>query len=235
MGGKDYVPGSDADFNTWFRNLRQYVLSKCNPPDAPQWSHIPAGALTELTDTYTAWSAAYEKTLTPCTKPDRDEKNRVRAVSEKFLRTFVNAYLRFAPAVTDDDKEQMGLHIPDTTPTPVPPPTMQAEADVAYPGVHLIELTRIRAVKTLENDARSDYGVRIYWGILGEEALHDMFRLSAPPVTGDDLPHSVFTRKKKHLFDFSGDSGKTAWFCLRFENAKGASGPFGPLFSAIIP
>ena len=112
---------------------------------------------------------------------------------------------------------------------------MQAEADVAYPGVHLIELTRIRAIKTLENDARSDYGGRIYWGILGEEAPHDKFRLSAPPVTGGDLPHSVFTRKKKHIFDFSGDSGKTAWFCLRFENAKGASGPFGPLFSAVIP
>jgi hypothetical protein len=31
---------------------------------------------------------------------------------------------------------------------------------------------------------------------------------------------------------------KTVWFCLRYENEKGGEegeGPFGPLFSAIIP
>jgi hypothetical protein len=86
--------------------------------------------------------------------------------------------------------------------------------------------------------ARADYGVRIFWGIMGEPAAHDKFRLAAPPVTGDDLPHSTFTHRKRYLFDFSGDSGKTVWFCLRYENEKGGKegeGPFGPLFSAIIP
>jgi hypothetical protein len=128
----------------------------------------------------------------------------------------------------------MGLHIPDTIPTTIPRP----ESDVIYPGVHLIELTHIRAVKTGGEDPCGDYGVRIFWGILGPPAPHDKFRLAAPPVTGDDLPHSAFTHRQRCRFDFSGDSGSTVYFCLRYENEKGGKegeGPLGPIFSAIIP
>ncbi|MDR3131386.1 MAG: hypothetical protein LBU18_07545, partial [Treponema sp.] len=62
--------------------------------------------------------------------------------------------------------------------------------------------------------------------------------LSAPPSSGRDLPHSTFTHRRDHLFDFDGESGNTVWFCLHYENAKGGGegeGPFGPLFSAVIP
>jgi hypothetical protein len=49
-----------------------------------------------------------------------------------------------------------------------------------------------------------------------------------PRLTGDDLPHSRFTRRQKELFDFpADDSGKTVYFCVRFENAKGEPGPWG--------
>jgi hypothetical protein len=56
------------------------------------------------------------------------------------------------------------------------------------------------------------------------------------PVAGEELPHSKFTRRKKELFDFAQeDSGKRAYFCVRYENAKGEPGPQGPVFSAVIP
>jgi hypothetical protein len=55
-------------------------------------------------------------------------------------------------------------------------------------------------------------------------------------VTGADLPHSQFTRRRRVLMEFPAeDSGKTAYFAIRFENAKGGKGPWGPVFSAIIP
>ncbi|MDR1250218.1 MAG: hypothetical protein LBK63_13070, partial [Treponema sp.] len=66
----------------------------------------------------------------------------------------------------------------------------------------------------------------------------DKFRLATPPVSGNDLPHSLFTHRKKFRFDFDGDSGKTVYFCLRYENEKGGKdgeGPFGPILSAIVP
>jgi hypothetical protein len=238
MGGEDYVPGSDAAFDNWFKNICQYVGSK-TAGSPPAWTHIPVTVLTELNAAYTAWRTAYAVTLTPCTKPQRDEKNRARKTAVKYVRNFINVYLRFHPAVTDYDREQMGLHIPDTTHSNIPRPGAQPEADVAYPGVHLIELINIRAVLPPGGeDPRADYGVRIFWGILGPPTEHDKFRLSAPPLTGDDLPHSTFTHRKRYLFDFAGDSGKTVYFCLRYENEKGGKdgeGPFGPIFFAIIP
>jgi len=55
-------------------------------------------------------------------------------------------------------------------------------------------------------------------------------------VTGEDLPHSQFTRRRKILMEFPAeDSGKTVFYSVRFENAKGGKGPWGPVFSAIIP
>jgi hypothetical protein len=40
------------------------------------------------------------------------------------------------------------------------------------------------------------------------------------------------------LFDFDGESGKTVYFCLCYENQKGGKkgqGPFGPRLHAVIP
>jgi hypothetical protein len=45
----------------------------------------------------------------------------------------------------------------------------------------------------------------------------------------------VFTREKKLLLDLDGESGKTVYLCLRYENSKGEAGPFGPILHAVIP
>ena len=110
---------------------------------------------------------------------------------------------------------------------------------MTYPGKHLLELVKIRPVPGVGDDPRADWGVRIFWGVMGEPTETDKFRISSPPLKGSDLPHSTFTHRRKFRFDFEGDSGKTVWFCLRYENEKGGKdegeGPFGPLFYAIIP
>jgi hypothetical protein len=79
---------------------------------------------------------------------------------------------------------------------------------------------------------RADYGYRVYYGILPpggasvERATGPQRELVKAPASGDDLPHSKFTRRKKELFDFPAeDSGKTVYFYVRYENAKGEPGP----------
>jgi hypothetical protein len=57
-----------------------------------------------------------------------------------------------------------------------------------------------------------------------------------PAVHGTNLPHSRFVRRRKELFIFPPeDSGKTAYFSIRYENSKGQAGPWGPVFSTVIP
>jgi hypothetical protein len=127
-------------------------------------------------------------------------------------------------------------------PSPIPSPTAQAEADIDILGVHLLALHLHAVPGSLPDPHHSKYGYRVYYGVMPpggatlEAASKGKRELVAPPLTGDDLPHSRFTRRQKELFDFpADDSGKTVYFCARFENAKGEPGPWGPLFHTVIP
>ena len=124
-------------------------------------------------------------------------KSQARKQDEKILRDFNNQYILYAREVSDAERKDIGAHVHDTTPSTVPRPEAQPEADVTYPGRHLLELDKIRPVAGSGDDPRIDYGVRIFWGIMGEPTAADKFRISAPPVTGDDLPHSTFTHRKR--------------------------------------
>jgi hypothetical protein len=231
--GNDYIPARGSDFDGWFDNVTVYIIAKCTG-QPPVWPHIPQSVQTELTDRQAAWHSAYTKCFGPHTSVDIADKNSKHVAAIAFIRPFVNQYLRFAP-VTDEDRIAMGIHNRDNVHTSIPTPMVQVEADIIFPGIHLIGLKKIRPVAGSTIDNRSDYGVRIYYGIMSEASAKDRFRLSSPPESGFDLPHSVFTRKSKYFFDFDGDSGKTIYFCLRYENGKGEAGPFGPLISAVIP
>jgi hypothetical protein len=234
--GNDYLNLNDTEFDQRYKFMCQYVNGKCTGAN-PEWTHIPDAVRTTLNNGYLAWNTVYTKTIGPHTPVDTEAKNNGKKAAKAIIRPFVNQYLRFPP-VTNEDRTAVGVPNHDTTRSNVPTPRAQPEADVAYPGVHLIELTHIRAVDPSLDDPRADWGTRIFWGIIGEPAAHDKLRISAPPVFGGDLPHSTFTHRKNYTFDFEGDSGKTVWFCLRYENRKGGKkgeGPFGPFFSVIIP
>jgi hypothetical protein len=241
---KDFVPAKDAEFDVFFKNYCQYVNGKC-AGQSPEWTHIPEARREDLNTAYADWYTAYSKLKQPHTSSDILAKDLARKRDEKTLREFNNEFIVYSSAVTPEEKKDLGNHPRDPHPTPVPTPTAQVEADIVLPGPHLIEL-RIKELASLAAEAdRANHGVRIYWGVLESLAAGvsspakgqaDKFYLASPPVSGDDLPHSDFTRKKRYRFDFPGeDRGKTVYFCLRYENSKGEPGPWGPVLSAIIP
>jgi hypothetical protein len=236
MSGTYYIPGGDAEFDVFFKNIVDYVLARVLAAQ-PVWTHIPPAEAEKLATAYTDWHTAYEPTLVSHTSVQTAEKNRTRKASQKVLTGFVNRFLRYPP-VTDEDRDNMGIPNKKPIKTPVPAPERQVEADLTFPGIHIVELRNIRPVAGPDDDPRSDYGVRIYYGLSGTPTDTYKFRLSAPPERGNDLPDSRFTRKKKERFDFEGESGNTVYFCLRYENAKGGEegvGPFGPILHATIP
>ncbi|MDR1053509.1 MAG: hypothetical protein LBL39_04985 [Planctomycetaceae bacterium] len=162
-----------------------------------------------------------------------------KVLTEK-MRFFKKHYF-LEPPLMDRDLISLGLKPPSGTHVVIPPPVAQATADVVPKGEHLLEL-HLRQVNNTEPDPhRSDYGFRIYFGILTlpgtppEKLRPGKRELANAPTTPEELPHSRFTRRKKELFDFDyEDRGKTVFFCVRYENAKGEPGPWGTMFSAII-
>ncbi|MDR1142468.1 MAG: hypothetical protein LBL62_12310, partial [Planctomycetaceae bacterium] len=159
-----------------------------------------------------------------------------KALVEK-MRFFKSHYY-LVPPLADEDLILLGLTPHSTTRTTIAPPIDQAIGRVVFLGEHLLAVHMEPANTTTVDPHRSDYGFRVYWGILSPPGTVHVGKqeLTSVPVSGDELPHSRFTRRKKEIFDFpQEDRGKTVYFCIRYENAKGEPGPWGPIFSAIIP
>jgi hypothetical protein len=199
---------------------------------------IPADRFLELGNRFAAAQELLEKAVSA--------GDRTPVVTEQCREAFdaLDGTLRFfkkhyflVPPLALADLVRLGLELPNP-PSPIPPPTNQVEADLTFPGIHLVELQKIRLVAGPPPDTRSDYGVRIYYGLSGPAGDSFRFRVAEAPKSGNDLPYSIFTRRKKERFDFDGESGNTVYFCLRYENSKGrkeGQGPFGPILSAVIP
>jgi hypothetical protein len=155
---------------------------------------------------------------------------------------FIKSRYFLNPPLTDADFISLMLKPKSLSHTPIPPPTALAEADILRPSQHQLILCLRSVPNSLPNPHMSDYGFRIYWGIMPyggatvENAIGAKRELVKTPISGEELPHSKFTRRKKERFDFpQEDCGKTVYFCIRYENTKGQPGPWGPIFSAIIP
>jgi hypothetical protein len=223
----DNIPGGDAAFDLFIKYIIQYVALQCGGSPA-RWTHIPQAARTALADVYAAWYTAYAVTFKPCTKPERAEKNRQHKLADKALRNFINIYLRYHPDVTEEDKRNMGLHIPDSTRTPINPPEEGPDYGVVQLG------PRILGIIYRYNQGRKGskpYGVegaRIYYGVF-----------DTPPQEQEDLPASVWATRCPHAITFrEGDRGKRAYFALKWEVRRGGeTGESGwsEILSEIIP
>ncbi|MDR1421115.1 MAG: hypothetical protein LBI86_12140 [Treponema sp.] len=73
-------------------------------------------------------------------------KDEARKRDEKILRDFNNEFILHSRFVTNAQRKELGCPVHDTIHTPVPAPKNQPEADITYPGKHLIELDHIRSV-----------------------------------------------------------------------------------------
>jgi hypothetical protein len=190
----------------------------------------------------TAFVTAYNTYHAVDTRSNHDLKEEARKAAIAAMRAFANKNVRYNPKMNTAQREELGIFPHDSQHTPVPAPAAQATANVRILGVHLLALHLSAMPGSPPDPHDSDYGFRIYWGIFPpggasvEAAIGPRRELMKIPLSGEDLPHSRFTRRKREIFDFAAeDSGKTVFFCVRFENAKGEPGPWGPVFSAVIP
>jgi hypothetical protein len=232
----------------WLPTQRKSILamvqdwiSALENPSSTSWN-IPAAEKTELQALTAAAQAAFDKAQSSARNVviTAECKAAFDALIEKMR--FIKSRYFLSPPLTEAEIISLGLKPKAVSRTPIPPPSTQAEADISRPGVHLLELHLRPATGSPSDAHHRDYGYRIYYGVLSSgKASTDVTaetkqELVKVPASGDELPHSCFTHRKKELFDFAqGDSGKTVYFCVRYENTKGESGPWGPLFSAVIP
>ena len=226
----DYIPRSDIALVNFATNLMSHISKQENQQ---RWCIMaPTEHLLALAEDFKAKVTVCKSN--DCTRRDVVSKNDTKVKLVKGIREFVQGFLARNANVNAEDKTLLWLPVHDTTPSSVPPPLATVSGILTFPARGLVEICRISADGEMRNK-KSRCGVRIYYGIMGESTVRNRFRLTRRPETGDDLPHSVFTRQKQYRFDFVGESGNEVFFCMRFENPKGQTGPWGTLISTFIP
>jgi hypothetical protein len=221
----DYIPEKDADFDTWFSFMYQYVSQRC-AGQTPQWPHIPQTALGSLAELHAAWKAAYAAVTGPHTKVDTEAKNAARKAAKAGIRPFVNQYLRFPP-VTDEDRTAMGIHNRDRRPTPVKPPEKGPSFAVTQMGPRMLGIIYRFGEKGRKGSKPPGVqGARIYYGVF-----------DTAPADQEALPASVWATRCPHSITFrETDRGRRAYFALKWEirRENGESG-WSEILSELIP
>jgi hypothetical protein len=158
----DWLPGRRELQLTMAQNWLTVLQNQggSNPWNIPQ--PTIADFQTQVGDTEIIFKEAQSSTRTPVITAECKAAFDALTVKMRFLKS----HYFLTPPLTDADYIALELQPRDTTHTPVPPPTAQAEADITHPGVHLLEL-HLRPVSGSPPDPhRSDYGYRIYYGVL---------------------------------------------------------------------
>ena len=227
MKSTDWLPTKRTDRLAMAESWSEFMSEKLDV-----WN-IPPTAITQLTAAATAAKSALS---IPASTRNAITNAQLKMAFDQLtavMRDIKRRYF-FAPPLVESDFAALGLKMHDTIPTNIPAPTIPVEGELHFPAATIVEIRKIQPFGSTTREA-SDYGVRIYYGVMGTPDEADRFRMSQRPQTGSDLPHSVFTRRKSHRFNFPRSSGQEVFFCLRYENSKGEAGPWGSLMSAFIP
>ena len=114
-----YIPPQDAAFEAWFLNLSTLLTA------TPLAYGITAPQAATVQAQYDLWNPAYVLATDPTTRTPVTvaAKTGVRNVAEATIRPICQQIAR-NPSITDADKIALGLNPPNTTPAPVPPPTV---------------------------------------------------------------------------------------------------------------
>jgi hypothetical protein len=156
---------------------------------------------------------------------------------------FIKKHYLLVPPLTPQDLASLLLSQEDDTYSPDGPPPGQPSLTVSYPGGPHLQMVHLGPLPgTAPLDTRKDHGYALYRGVMPqgratlEQAAGIKHYLMKPPLSGDELLHYCFTRRRKELVDSDpSESGMTAYYCARYENRKGWWGSWGPVVGAIIP
>lgn len=215
-----YIPAKDVDFLAWLDNFDD--LTSVN--FATYGLTGPEAA--SITTVRNAYDAAFAAATNPATRTPVTvaAKDTAKATALATVRPLAQT-IRNNPAVTDDDRVALGLTVPDTSPTPVPPPTSFPLLDLlgATPGQHQLQY---RDSDTPTTKAKPDGSIAMeLWQTVGvTPALNPVGSLYVGSVTKAPFFISLDP----------GDVGKFATYFARWVTRRGLVGPWSSPVSMTI-
>lgn len=217
---KDYIPQRDAELLDWLANFYSQLTAKkaaLNVPDA---------ALAKLADVKDEFKAkvadadarriAYEAAL------EAEKDARRAAIAEA---RFLAQQVQRETGITNTDRAELGLTVPDTKPTPPPVPD-------SFPVVVVDTSKRLRHALKLTDNNNPTRRARPAGVAYAELSVYVG---TTPPTDTNQFKLLGIVKKSPHIVEYqSADAGKTAYYNLRWVNTSGEKGPWSETVSATI-
>lgn len=205
-----YLPAPDAAFDAWATNFATLITA------VPATYGLVAGDAVAINAVVTPWHAAYIAAINPVTRTSVTiaAKDAARTAAEPVLRGYATTISR-NPAVSNDDKTAVGVNLPNSARTPVPPPVTQPA--LTLDGVnHNTQQLSYRDTTTPTTKAKPP-------GAIGLE-LRQTIAVGPAVDPNAATPYGVITKSPVVIGTSNGDVGKIATYWGRWTTRSGPGG-----------
>ena len=220
MKKSDFIPGPESKFNDWQDNFVNRIVASTT------WG-ISTSDKTDLQNQQSPWKSAYVvgNIEADPTSSQRQAKRDARKVYELYVRSFVKSKLNNNAAVSNADRDALGLTVYDNTRTkqPVPGYAPFVKVETIAHLLHRLRITDPNNPLTRSKPAGAS-GMRVYWYV----------GTAAPTDFSQYTFYGIATRFLYSIKFSAGDVGKTAWYIVQYEGIRGDAGPVSLPASAII-
>lgn len=213
-------PNRESDLDAWLLNFKTLIAA------TPTNYGLVAADATSITNAFNSWHAAWVAAVSDGTRSKLtiQTKNEQKANVLFVVRGYMGTILANR-AVSNTLKMGLGLHVRDTVPTPVPPPSTRPELAVVKTGAGFQTVTATdEATPSKRARPAGSVGLLIYRAV-AEDAVSTPASAQFLTFVGKAAAQSNFT---------AADRGKTATYFARWTNARGEVGPWSDGVSAPI-
>jgi hypothetical protein len=219
-----YLPTKEIDLSEWLANFANEITSKGATFDfTPEEITALTGVITAARSSLDAARTAQENAAAARQTKDANFDAAVEDVRAAVKR------LQSSPAMTDTVRAAFRITIPASGRTPAPPPTTRPLPAVQG-GQRLEHTLKIADETDPTRRARRPEGVAECEVRMVVQAHDEM--VPADPLK---MPIIAMSSKTTVTQAFSGEQAcKTAWYCARWRNSRGETGPWSQMVSATI-
>jgi hypothetical protein len=156
---------------------------------------------------------------------NRIAKNAARKLAKSAMRDFANGSIRCNKNMKKEDKLVYGIHPVHRTPAHTGKLESYPEADPDTSVIRQVTIHFWDSVTKKRGKPRGVHGAEIRWAVLNH-----------PPASVEELVNSDFDTASPFTLRFDETHrGRRLYFCLRWETNANVKGPFGEIYTAIIP
>ncbi|MDR2738730.1 MAG: hypothetical protein LBB68_02730 [Treponema sp.] len=218
---EDWLPSREQDFadlcKKWKAGLEAPAVVS-----AFGWNQADCTAAAAKIDAFLTALDAYGE---DDSSKNRLTKNEDKEAAKSSMRDFANTNIRYNKKMSDADKLDYGIHPADRSGTAAGDPETYPEAEADTSVMRQVTIRFWDSASKKRGKPHGVHGAEIRWAVLDR-----------PPVSEKEIVNSDFDTASPFTLRFDeSDRGRRLYFCLRWESTTNLKGPFGEIYSAVIP